>query len=84
MMLLREVTIHIQNRLSNLPFLRIGIRSLLCGFDCEENSDKGLRHKLKEEFVYLCVGEKKNNSFEIIAIIFKAYKKCKYPIQKGF
>ena len=35
--------------------------------------------------MYLCVGEKKiNNSFEIIVIIFKANKKCKSPIQKGF
>ena len=24
------------------------------------------------------------NSFEITVIIFKAYKKCKSPIQKGF
>ena len=36
-------------------------------------------HELKAEIVYLCVGEK--NSFEII---FKVYKKCKSPIQKGF
>ena len=34
--------------------------------------------------MYLCVGEKKINSFEIIVIIFKANKKCKSPIQKGF
>ena len=27
---------------------------------------------------------KKINSFEITVIIFKAYKKCKSPIQKGF
>ena len=42
-------------------------------------------HDLKTEFVYLfvCVREK-NNSFEITVIIFKAYKKCKYLIQKGF
>ena len=26
----------------------------------------------------------KNNSFDITAIIFKAYKKCKSPIQKEF
>ena len=32
-------------------------------------------HKLKVEFVYLCVWEKKINSFEITVIIFKAYKK---------
>ena len=25
-----------------------------------------------------------SNSFDIIAIIFKAYKKCKSPIKKGF
>ena len=42
-------------------------------------------HELKAEFVYLCFGEKKkNNSFEIIVIIFKAYKKFKSPSQKGF
>ena len=42
-------------------------------------------HKLKAEFVYLRVWERKKiNSFEITVIIFKAYKKCKSPIQKGF
>ena len=42
-------------------------------------------HELKAEFVYFCVCEKKTlNSFEIIVIIFKAYKKCKSTIQKGF
>ena len=39
-----------------------------------------------QEFVYLslCETEKKNNNFEITVIIFKAYKKCKSPIQKLF
>ena len=32
---------------------------------------------------FACEREK-NNSFEITVIIFKAYKKCKYPIQKEF
>ena len=41
-------------------------------------------HELKVEFVYLCVWEKKNNSFEITAIIFRAYKKFKSPIRKEF
>ena len=41
-------------------------------------------HELKVEFVYFCVREKKINNFEITVIIFKAYKKCKSPIQKGF
>ena len=57
-------------------------------------------HELKAEFVYLvcvcvcvvcvcvcvCVYEKKINSFDITAIIFKAYKKCKSPrcsVRKG-
>ena len=34
--------------------------------------------------VCVCVREKKINSFDITAIIFKAYKKCKSPIQTGF
>ena len=34
--------------------------------------------------VFVCGREKKINNFEIIIIIFKAYKKCKSPIQKGF
>ena len=46
--------------------------------------DKSIR-ELKAEFVYLRVWEReKINSFEITVIIFKAYKKCKSPIQKGF
>ena len=32
----------------------------------------------------VCAREKKNNSFEITFIIFRAYKKCKSPIQKEF
>ena len=31
--------------------------------------------------VYVCEKEKKTNSFEITVIIFKAYKKCRSPIQ---
>ena len=57
------------------------------GFACEENPDKGLMQRKKVSMrvlMYLCVGEKKINSFEIIVIIFKANKKCKSPIQKGF
>ena len=44
-------------------------------------------HELKVEFVHLCVCEgerEKNNIFEITVIIFRAYKKCKSPIQKEF
>ena len=41
-------------------------------------------HELKVEFVHLCVREKKNNSLEITVITFRAYKKCKSPIQKEF
>ena len=53
-------------------------------------------HELKAEFVCLsvcvracvcvcvCVCMWKINSFDIIAIIFKTYKKCKSPIKKGF
>ena len=42
-------------------------------------------HELKAEFVYLLVWEReKFNSFEITVIIFKTYKRCKSPIQKGF
>ena len=51
--------------------------------------EKGM-YELKVEFVHLCVcvcvrvREKKNNSFEITFIIFRAYKKCNPPIQKEF
>ena len=42
-------------------------------------------HELKAECVYLRVWEsEKINSFDITVIIFKAYKKCKSPILKGF
>ena len=41
--LLREVAIHIYNRLSNLVFPRIRKRFSLCCFDWKENSGKGLR-----------------------------------------
>ena len=41
-------------------------------------------HKLKAEFVFCVCGREKNNSFEIAVIFFKAYKKYKSPIQKGF
>ena len=41
-------------------------------------------HEPKVEIVHLCVREKKNNSFEITVTIFRAYKKCKSPIQKEF
>ena len=46
-----------------------------------ETMKKGI-HELKVEFVHLRVRERKNNSFEITVIIFRAYKKCKSPIQK--
>ena len=40
-------------------------------------------HDLEVEFVHLCVCErKKNNSFEIMVIIFRAFKECKSRIQK--
>ena len=40
-------------------------------------------HGLKA--VLVCVEERKKiNSFEITVIIFKAYEKCKSPIEKGF
>ena len=40
-------------------------------------------HELKAEFICVFEGEKINN-FEIIANIFKTYKKCKSSIQIGF
>ena len=40
---LREVTIHIQNRLWDLVFQRIRKGSSLCGFDWKENSEKRLK-----------------------------------------
>ena len=86
--LLRKITIHIQHRLWNLAFLRIRNRSSLCGFDRQKNPGKWLRQwkkvsmSRKQKFA-LCVREK-NNSFEIIVIIFRTYKKCKSPIQREF
>ena len=41
-------------------------------------------HELKWNLCILCVWAKKNNSFEITVIIFRAYKKCKSPIRKEF
>ena len=32
----------------------------------------------------MCERERKNNSFEITIIIFRAYKKCNFPIKKEF
>ena len=74
--LLREVTIHIQNRWWDLVFLRIRKRSSLCGFDFEGNPEKswsnGKKYPWAESgIVYLCVREKKNNSFEISVIILR-------------
>ena len=64
---------------------------MLCGFDWEENPEKRVEAmeksilELKTEFVYLRVRKReKINSLEITVIIFKAYKKCKSPMQKGF
>ena len=72
-------------------FLRIRNRSSLCGFywpkkywKVAEAMEKSIRD-LKVEFVHLCVWEReKKNSFEITVIIFRAYKKCKFPIKKEF
>ena len=45
-------------------------------------------HKLKAEFVCVCVRVYVCvclcEAFDIIAIIFKIYKKCQSPIKKGF
>ena len=41
-------------------------------------------HDCNFKYVCVCVTEKKINSFDITAIIFKAYKKCISPIQTGF
>ena len=45
--------------------------------------EKGI-YELKAEFFYLRACERGKNSFEVIVIIFKAYKKCKSPIRKEF
>ena len=82
--LLREVTIHISNRLWNLVFPRIRKGSSLCRFDWKENPEKGLRQwkknilELKSELV--CVRKKKQ--FWKSCNHFKVYKKCKSAIQK--
>ena len=50
-----------------------------------ESKEKSI-HGLKAEFVYLTLGEKKINGYEITVIIFNVFKKCKSPrsIQKEF
>ena len=40
-------------------------------------------HKMKAEFVYLILWEKKINNLEITVIIFKIFKKCASLIQKN-
>ena len=71
-MLLREVTIHIYNRLWDLVFLRIRKRSSLCGFDFEGNPEKGCGngkksiHQQKAEFVYLFVRERKKTALKFL------------------
>ena len=81
---LREVTIHIQN-LWNLVFPRIRKGSSLCGFDCKEHSEKGLRQWKKVSLSWkpsLCevVCEEKKQ-FWNSCDHFKAHKKSKSPIQ---
>ena len=87
--LLREITIHTYNRLRNLVFLRIRNRSSVCGFDWQKILKNGWGNGKKYPWgesgicAFLCEREK-NNSFEITVIIFRAYKKCKSPVQKEF
>ena len=72
LVLFREVTIHIQNRLWNLVFPRIREGSLLCGLDWKENPEKGIRQLKKVSLSRkrnLCLWEKKYNSFEIQVIV---------------
>ena len=62
-------------------FLRIRNKSLLCGFDWEENPEKGLRQWKKvsisrKQNLCICVWERKKiNSFEITLIIFLRHTK---------
>ena len=83
--LLREVTIHISNRLWNLVFPRIRKGSSLCRFDWKENPEKGLRQwkknilELKSELV--CV-RKKKNSFESHVIILRYIRNANLPFKK--
>ena len=87
--LLREVTIHLQNWLWNLVFLRIKKRSSLCGFDWEENSEKGLGQWKRVSMslkcnLCICVWERKKLQLWNYCNYFKVYKKYKSPNQKGF
>ena len=91
MILLREVAIHIQNRLWNLVFPRIRKGPSLCGFDWKKNPEKGLRQwkkvslSWKRNLCVLCVGErKKNNSFAIHLIILRYFKNVNLPFKKDF
>ena len=79
-------------------FLRIRKRSSLCGFSWEKNPEKGLKQWIKVSWsesricvrvcVCVCVRVRVRvcvcaNSFDIIAITFMVYKKCK-SIKRGF
>ena len=70
-------------------FLRIRKKSSLCEFDCEENPEKGLKQS-KRVFISLkwnlciCVGEKKNNRFEITVIILRSIRNVNLLFKKDF
>ena len=60
-------------------------------FDCEENTDKGLRQWQKISMswkqnlcICVCGREKRINSFEMIVIIFKPYKNLNLQFKIDF
>ena len=71
-------------------FPRIRKRSSLYGFDSKENPEKGLRQWKKVSMrrkrnLCVCVCERdRQREKKTTTTIFKVYKKCKSPIQKGF
>ena len=88
--LLREVTIHIKNKLWDLVFPKIRKWPLLYGFDWKENTEKELRQCKKTSlswkrslYVLMCVREK-NNSFEIHVIILRYMRNVNLPLKNDF
>ena len=86
MVLLREVTIHISNRLWNLAFPSIRKGYSLCGFDfLKKGGDSGKKCPSAESGICVCVCEgEKSNSFEIHVIILSYIRNVNLPFKKDF
>ena len=85
--LLREVTVHIWNRLWSLVFLKIRIRSSKCGFDWEGNPEKGWGNGKKhswtaESGICVLVYQREKNNFEITVIILWCIRNVNFSYSK--